>query len=87
MVGMSGRDAVITKKCYGSGNAALLILNIEIEHAMKIAKSLEKSGLQIKGISETTKNDAKDQNDEFLGILLGTLETIFWERCWQKNLK
>ena len=40
---------------------------------MKIVKSLEKSGLLIKGISETIKNEAKEQKGEFLGMLLGTL--------------
>ena len=40
---------------------------------MKIVKSLEESGLLIKGISETTKNEAKEQKGGFLSILLGTL--------------
>ena len=40
---------------------------------MKIVKSLEESGLLIKGISETIKNEAKEQKGGFLSILLGTL--------------
>ena len=40
---------------------------------MKIVKSLEESGLLIKGISETIKNDAKEQKGGFLPMLLGTL--------------
>ena len=40
---------------------------------MKIVKSLEESGLLIKGLSETIKNQEKDQKGGFLGILLGTL--------------
>ena len=40
---------------------------------MKIVKSLEESGLLIKGISETIKNVAKEQKGGFLGMLLGTL--------------
>ena len=40
---------------------------------MKIVKSLEESGLLIKGISETIKNEAKEQNSGFLEMLLGTL--------------
>ena len=32
-----------------------------MEVIMKIVKSLEESGLLIKGISETIKNDAKEQ--------------------------
>ena len=40
---------------------------------MKIVKSLEGSGLLIKGISKTIKNEAKEQKEGFVGILLGTL--------------
>ena len=40
---------------------------------MKIAKSLEESGLLIKGVSKTIKNGAKEQNGGFLRMLLGTL--------------
>ena len=40
---------------------------------MKIVKSLEESGLIIKGVSETIKNEAKEQTGGFLGMLLGTL--------------
>ena len=40
---------------------------------MKILKSLEESGLLIKGISETVKNEAKEQKGRFLGMLLDTI--------------
>ena len=40
---------------------------------MKIDKPLEESGLLIKGVSETIKNEAKEQRGGFLGILLGTI--------------
>ena len=40
---------------------------------MKIFKSLEESGLLIKGVSKTIKNEAKAQKGGFLRILLGTL--------------
>ena len=40
---------------------------------MKILKSLEESGLLIKGISKTIKNDAKKHKEGFLGMCLGTL--------------
>ena len=36
---------------------------------MKIIKSLEESGLLIKGIRETIKNQAKEQKDGFLSML------------------
>ena len=40
---------------------------------MKIAKSFEESGLLIKRVSEKTKNEAKERNGGFFGVLLGTL--------------
>ena len=36
-------------------------------------KSLEESGLLTKGISEKIKNEAKEQKEGFIGMLLGTL--------------
>ena len=40
---------------------------------MKIVKSLEETCLLIKGVSETIKNEAKEQKGGFLVMLLGTL--------------
>ena len=40
---------------------------------MKIIKSLEESGLLIKEITETTKNETKEQKGGFILMLLGTL--------------
>ena len=44
-----------------------------MEDIMKIVKSLEKSGLLIKGVSETIKNDAKEQKGGFWPMLIGAL--------------
>ena len=44
-----------------------------MEDKMKIVKSFEESGLLIKGISKTIKNEAKEQKRGFLSMLLGTL--------------
>ena len=40
---------------------------------MKIFNSLEESGLLIREISETFKNEAKEQKGGFLPMFLGTL--------------
>ena len=40
---------------------------------IKIVKSLEESGLFIKGVSETIKNKLKEEKGGFLSMLLGTL--------------
>ena len=58
---------------FGSGMKTLIILNEEMNDIMKIVKSLEESGLLIKGVSETIKNEAKEQKGRFVGLILGTL--------------
>ena len=66
-------DATIQKKIYGSGTIALIISYEKMADITKIVKPLEESGLLIKGVSETIKNEAKEQKSRFLPILLGTL--------------
>ena len=44
-----------------------------MEDIMKTVKSRERSGLLTKEISETIKNEAKQQKGRFLPMLLGTL--------------
>ena len=39
--------------------------------------SLKESGLLIKGVSETIKNEAKEQEGAFLAVFLGTLSASF----------
>ena len=69
----SGTDAVLHKKILGSGTTILIISNDEIEEIIKVVKSLEDSGLLIKGLSKTIQNEAKEQKKGFLSMLLGTL--------------
>ena len=45
----------------------------EPEDIMKIVKYLKDSGLLIKSVTQTIKNEAKKQRVGFLGMLLGTL--------------
>ena len=47
-----------------------IISNEEMNAIVKIVKSLEKSNLLIKGVSETIKNEAKEQKWVFLAVLL-----------------
>ena len=70
---MSATDAAIQKKSYGLGTIELIISSEEMEDIMKIVNSLEESGLLIKGISETIKNDTKEQKRGFLPMLFGKL--------------
>ena len=51
----------------------LKISNDEIHDIIKIVKSLEDSGLLLKGVTETVQNEVKEQKGVFLSMLLGTL--------------
>ena len=67
-------DAGIHKKILGSGhnNTTLIISNDEKDDILKIVKSLEDSGLLLKGVSKTIQNEAKEQRGVFLSMLLAT---------------
>ena len=49
----SAADAGIHKKILGSANTTLIITNKDIEDLIKIVKSLEGSGLLLKGVTES----------------------------------
>ena len=65
---MSAIDGSIKKKMLGSGTS-----NDEMNDIIKIVKSLEDSGVILKGVSETIQHEAKEQRGGFLSMLLGTL--------------
>ena len=70
----SAADAGILNKILGSSHnntTTLIISNDEMEDIIKIVKSLEESGLLLKGVSETVQNEAKEQKGRFLSMLLG----------------
>ena len=73
----SAADAAIQKKIFGLGMTALIISSKEMNEIMKIIKSLEESSLLIKGVNETTKIEAKEQNRGFIDMLSGTLDANF----------
>ena len=55
------------KKILGSGhNTTLIISNDEMEDILKIVKSLEDSGILLKGVSEAIKDEKKEQKEDFL---------------------
>ena len=70
---MSAIDGSIKKKMLGSGTTTLIVSNDEIDDILKIVKSLENSGLLLKGVSEIIQDEAKEQRGELLSMLLGTL--------------
>ena len=44
-----------------------------MNYTIKAVKSVEEPGILIKDVSETIKNETKDQKGGFIGMLLGTL--------------
>ena len=57
----SAAKEAIHKKIFESSMTTLIISNEEMNDIMKIVKALEESGSLIKGVSETIKNEAKQQ--------------------------
>ena len=53
---------------------------------LKILKSLEDSGILFNGITETVKNEVKEQKGGFLSMLLGTLGASLLGDLLTKNL-
>ena len=62
-----------TKKILGSGNTTLIISNEEMNHIIKTVQALEYSNVLLKGVTETVKNEIKEQKGGFLSMSLGTL--------------
>ena len=48
-----------------------------MEDIMKIVKSLEDSGLLLKGVTETVQNEIKEQKEGLLSMVLYTLGASF----------
>ena len=70
---VSAIDAGIQKKIHGSGTTTLIISNEEMNDIIKIIQSLEDSNILLKGVTNTIKNETKEQKGGFLSMLLGTL--------------
>ena len=71
---------------FGSGTTTLIISNDEKNDILKIVKSLENSGLLLKGVSETFQHETKEQGGGFLSMLLGTLGASLLEDILSKGL-
>ena len=53
---------------------------------MKIVQALENSGILLKGVKKTIKNESKEQKGGFLSMLLGTLRASLLGDLLTKNL-
>ena len=70
---------------FRSGNMKLIIFNEEMNDITKTVKSLEVSGLFIKGVSKIIKNKAKEQKGRFLNMLFDTLGASLLEELGDKG--
>ena len=57
-----------------------------MQDLLKIVKSLEDSGILLNGITETVKNEVKEQKGGFLSVLLGTFGASLLGDLLTKNL-
>ena len=57
-----------------------------MQDLLKIVKSLEDSSILLDGITETVKNEVKEQKDHFLSMLLDTLGASLLGDLLTKNL-
>ena len=62
----SAADAGIYNNILGSGTTTLIISNDEMKDITRIVKSLEDSGLLLKGVNETIQNEAKNKKEDLL---------------------
>ena len=82
----SETDAAINKKIFRSGNhTTLIISNDDMQDLLKVVKSLEDSDILLNGITETVKNEVKEQKGGLLSMLLGTLGAFLLGDLLTKN--
>ena len=62
----STADAEIHNKILDSGTTILTISNEEMEDIMKIIKSVEDSGILLKGVTEIIRNKKQNKKEHFL---------------------
>ena len=82
----SAIDAGIWNKIHGSGTATLqqyynnftitIISKKEMNGKMEIVQALENPNILFKGVSETIKNETKEQKGGFPWTLVGTLGSV-----------
>ena len=64
---------------FGSGTTILIISNKEMGDIIKIIKSLEEPDLLIKSVSETNKNETKEQRRISQYVIRNIRCYVIWE--------
>ena len=65
-------------------NAMLIISNGEMKDIIRIVKSLEDSGLLLKGVSETIQNEVKQQKEGFLSHVTWFTRFMFTRKYFSR---
>ena len=86
---MPAIDGSIQSKIHGSGatkgaGVKLIIEQEDMNDIIKIIKTLENSGILLKGVSKAIKNETKEQKGGFLSMLLGTLGASLLGNWWKR---
>ena len=63
---------------HNNNTTTLIISNNEMEDIIETVKSLQGSGLLLKGVTETVQNEVKEQKGGFLSMLLSKLGASLW---------
>ena len=63
----------------------LIILNKVMNDIIKIDQALKDSTILLKGVTETIKNQTKEQKGRFLGTLVCTLGSILLGNYYQEK--
>ena len=71
----SAIDAGVQNMIYGKETTTLAISNEEMNDIMVIIQALQDPNILLKGVTQTIKNETKEQKKGFLSMLLGTLGT------------
>ena len=79
---ISGKGPVRARTGFG-----LFISNEHMNDIIKIIKSLEDSGAWIDGVTETVKDEIKQQKDGFLGALLAPSAALLVQSAISSVLK
>ena len=79
-------NAGVLKKRYGSGKTTLVISNEEMNDIMKIVQVLENSNILLKDVTQTIKNETKEQKGRFLSMLQGSLGGSFFGDLLTKKI-
>ena len=73
-IGLTAAASAADAEIHNNNNNTILIIsNDEMDDILKIVKSLEDSGVLLKGVSQTIQHEAKEQREGFLSMLLGAL--------------